>query len=195
MTLTQTSKNQNGERCHQLPPGVRFIPLKNRDDERGSLVELYRAEWNDQAEPAVQWNHVISRPNVLRGIHVHHTHWDYLYIAHGSMELALIDIRRQSPRFGMAQVEKLQAEQPYSVLIPPGVAHGFYFTDAAVLIYGVSHCWNPDDELGCRWNDEVLEIPWKVTTPTLSNRDQTAGSFKQMVEDYESFAARTGVHE
>ena len=29
-----------------------------------------------------------------------------------------------------------------------------------------------DDEMGVAWNDPVLAVPWEITTPLLSNRDQ-----------------------
>ena len=170
-----------------LPKGVRLVSLKSHRDDRGSLVELYRREWLGEANETVQWNHVISSPNVLRGIHVHHTHWDYLYMVQGTMELALVDIREGDE--GIGQLVTLDAAKPQGVIIPPGVAHGFYFPKDAILVYGVSHYWNIDDELGCLWNDPALNIPWQFDDPKLSRRDRTAGSFAQMVQDFHTVQA------
>ncbi|MDX1380024.1 MAG: dTDP-4-dehydrorhamnose 3,5-epimerase family protein [Xanthomonadales bacterium] len=169
-----------------LPDGVRIVPLVRHEDERGSLVELYRQEWLGDMADSVQWNHVVSRPGVLRGIHVHHTHWDYLYMAQGGMELALVDVRRDSPDFLDTAVVHLDAGTPQAVIVPPGVAHGFWFPEPAILVYGVSHTWNPADELGCRWDDPALDLAWSVREPRLSQRDAGAGSLQAMISAYEA---------
>jgi dTDP-4-dehydrorhamnose 3,5-epimerase len=110
----------------------------------------------------------------------------------GGMELALVDVRRDSPDFKMARVLRLHSERPRGVIIPPGVAHGFYFAEAAVLVYGVSNYWDKEDELGCQWNDAQLEIPWQAGEPSLSERDEQAGSFEEMIREYEAASGGTG---
>jgi len=166
-----------------LPSGVGMTPLQLHDDDRGGLVELFRTAWDIGPEP-VQWNVVHSRENVFRGFHVHAQHTDYLVVVSGRMVLGLKDIRRESPTFGRASLIELTGRQPAAVFIPPGVGHGFYFPEPSVHIYGVSHYWAIEDELGCVWNDAELGIDWPVQAPVLSQRDRTAASFDQMVEDY-----------
>ena len=46
-------------------------------------------------DPATQWNMVRSRPNVLRGVHAHRQHIDYLTMVSGIMILGLQDLRGQ----------------------------------------------------------------------------------------------------
>jgi len=169
-----------------IPNGVSMIPLTKNTDDRGSLVELFREEWLGADVAPIQWNYVSSKPNVLRGIHVHHTHYDYLYMADGMMQLVLVEARRKSASYGRSIVVELSATSPSGIVIPPGVAHGFYFPKKAVLIYGVSHYWDIDDEMGCYWNDPALTINWAAKKPLLSERDQKAVSFEQMAEDFET---------
>ncbi|RLA02812.1 MAG: hypothetical protein DRQ47_06280 [Gammaproteobacteria bacterium] len=169
-----------------IPNGVSMIPLTKNTDDRGSLVELFREEWLGADVAPIQWNYVSSKPNVLRGIHVHHTHYDYLYMAEGTMQLALVESRRKSTHFGRTALIELSANLPVGIIIPPGVAHGFYFPEEAVLIYGVSHYWNIDDEMGCRWDDPAFSVAWSPKNPLLSERDQSAGSFEQMAQDFET---------
>ncbi len=53
-----------------LPQGVLLHSLKQHEDERGILIEIFRNEWNAGIKP-IQWNTVFSKAGVLRGVHVH----------------------------------------------------------------------------------------------------------------------------
>ena len=57
--------------------------------------------------------------------------------------LGLRDLRAGSPSEGAADVLVLTADQPAAVEIPPGVAHGFWFPEASIHVYAVSHYWDP----------------------------------------------------
>src|SRR6266550_587769 len=62
-----------------LLQGVTLRSLQTHHDERGSLTELFRASWETGID-AVQWNHSVSKARVLRGVHVHVKHADYLIL-------------------------------------------------------------------------------------------------------------------
>ena len=176
-----------------IPSEVRRIDLSRNADSRGNLTEIYRREWFSDAPDLLQWNHVQSAGNVLRGVHLHHTHEDYLFMAAGVMHLGLYDARPGSPTEGLGACLRLEAEKPELVRIPTGVAHGFYFPKPAVLFYGVTHYWNPDDELDCRWDDSALGIHWPFTSqPELSPRDQRAGSLADMKSTFLAIQSRSG---
>ena len=76
---------------------------------------------------------------------------------------------------------RLGAEQLEAIRIPPGVAHGFYFTRTLLHLYGVSHYWNLADELGCHSADPK-PLDWPVREPHLSQRDASAGSLRELVD-------------
>ena len=160
--------------------GVVFTKLEPHADHRGAFTELFRASWPTDSTP-VQWNVVSSDANVLRGFHVHVEHGDYLTVIFGELFLGLKDVRRNSPTEGCVDVRVIRATDPVAVTIPSGVAHGFYFPTPSTHLYSVSHYWNPDDELGCRWDDPDIGIAWPTTAPLLSERDANAGSFAQMI--------------
>jgi dTDP-4-dehydrorhamnose 3,5-epimerase len=163
--------------------GVVLTPLETHKDERGALREIFRGTWPTGIEP-VQWNLVSSNADVLRGVHVHVQHLDYLMCINGEMRLGLSDIRPSSPTRGRSEFIMLSADKPSAVTIPEGIAHGFYFAAPAQILYGVSHYWNTVDELGCRWNDPNLGLDWPTRAPQLSNRDATAGSYQHMLDAY-----------
>lgn len=165
---------------HALPDGVRFHRLTPHRDHRGSFIELFRSSWPTDIAP-VQWNAVRSEPNVLRGVHCHVRHHDYLTMAFGRMILGLRDLRAASATCGRVAVLEIDADRPGGVEIPPGVAHGFYFPESALHVYAVSHEFDPADELGCHWADPDLGIDFPCDRPQLSARDEAAGSLGELL--------------
>ncbi|MGH2958900.1 MAG: dTDP-4-dehydrorhamnose 3,5-epimerase family protein [Solirubrobacterales bacterium] len=166
----------------RLPEGVELHELTAHVDERGVFTELFREEWGSAAEP-VQWNAVRSNAGVLRGVHVHLVHDDYLTVVHGRMTLGLCDLRPGSSTYREALTLDLDAAAPKAVAIPHGVAHGFYFEADSMHVYAVSHYWNLDDELGCRWDDPALKIPWTHKEAHISQRDADLQSLDQLIEE------------
>lgn len=162
---------------------LRWVELTPHADERGGFVEVFREEWSTGPVPR-QWNAVRSNPGVLRGVHVHAHHHDYLTVVSGTLVLGLHDLRPDSPSHGLAGFLTLSEATPAAVAIPPGVCHGFWFPEPSVHVYGVSEYWDVRDELGCRFDDPALGLDWPVEQPLLSPRDRGAGSLETMRADY-----------
>ena len=177
------AKHNGKDEMTTLPLGCVVRELTTHSDERGNLTEIFREEWKAGIEP-VQWNFVRSKPNVLRGVHVHVIHTDYLVCLEGTLVLALSDIRPESPTHGLATTVVLKGTHLRAALVPPGVAHGFYFPEPSSLCYSVSDYWNTRDEIGCRWDDPALGLDWKVGKPELSPRDTTAGTAAAMTQQF-----------
>src|SRR3990167_2030098 len=153
----------------------------NKDD-RGTLTELHRNEWwpNDQETP-VQWNVVASCHNVLRGVHVHVKHTDYLSCIQGKIIVYLCDLRKKSSHFRSIIEVPLSSLRMSVLVLPPLVAHAFYSVETSVHVYGVSRYWNLDDELGCIYNDADLNLVLPTNNPMISKRDQQAGSLRELL--------------
>ena len=167
----------------QLPSGVVVRDLKVHADARGELAELYRQEWA-LGDPAVQWNLVRSAPRSLRGVHVHPRHADYLTVVSGVMRLGLHDVREDSATSSASAMVEIEGDSPRLVHVPAGVAHGFYFPGPAIYVYGLTHGWSMEEELGCRWDAPELGFDWGDTDPLLSDRDAGAGSYPAMIADF-----------
>jgi len=163
-----------------LPQGVETLVPTTHSDERGTLAEVYRASWPGGFD-VVQWTLTHSAPNTLRGMHLHLERQDFVLLAAGRMLLALHDLRRESPTFGMTSTVPLDAGSPCGVRIPTGVAHGFYFEEAGSVLVGTSEYWDPADEFGCRWDAPEFGIDWPCSRPLLSARDERAGSYAELV--------------
>lgn len=160
-----------------LPEGVRLTPLQVHDDPRGSFTEIFRSAWDTGVEP-LQWNAVASAPSVMRGVHVHVLHDDYLVVVAGSATVGLRDLRAGATSPGLTI--DLTGREPVGITIPHGVAHGFVFHEQSLHVYSTSTYFNTDDELGCRWDDPGLEIPWSVSEVTLSPRDQALPGLQEL---------------
>lgn len=163
-----------------LPQGVSLRSLQRHRDERGSLTELFRTSWETGVD-AVQWNYVESEGAVLRGVHVHIKHGDYLILLSGHATVGLRDLRHDSTTAGLTALIEMHGNDPHALTIPPGVAHGFYFHKPCLHIYGVSEFWDPEDELGCHWADPALEINWPNRAPVISARDAALPSLRDLV--------------
>jgi len=168
-------------RAESLPQGVSLRSLQTHHDERGSLTELFRASWETGID-VVQWNYTESEARVLRGVHVHVKHADYLILLRGRASIGLRDLRIGSPTESMTALVEMQGTKLHALTIPPGVAHGFYFHEPSAHLYAVSEYWDQLDELGCHWADPALEINWPEVEPLISARDAALPSLRELVE-------------
>jgi dTDP-4-dehydrorhamnose 3,5-epimerase len=170
--------------------GVKLADLLLHSDDRGSLCEVFRANW--LPAELVQWNFVRTAATVLRGVHCHVRHTDYLLVLEGKTIVGLSDVRQGCSTEGEAELIELRGDNPQSLSIPPGVAHGFYFEEPTLHIYGVTEYWSPDDELGCRWDDAALGIRWPFQDALLSPRDAALPSLSILRAQINAQLANSG---
>jgi dTDP-4-dehydrorhamnose 3,5-epimerase len=163
----------------ELPRDVKLVSLQPHRDSRGVFTELFREEWFPNIH-VVQWNLVHTGGGVLRGVHVHRRHLDYLTVTFGGLQVGLCDLRAGGPTFRTAAMVRL--EPGHAIVVPPGVAHGFYSAEASGHIYAVTEYWDTADELGCQWSDPALGIPWDVRAPLLSPRDAALPPLERLLE-------------
>lgn len=153
--------------------GVKHAHLQSFSDERGRFLETFRTEWFPEREWAViQSNRSDSNAGVLRGLHYHFRQIDYWYVLAGRVRIGLADLRPSSPTYGVAQILEVTGEDNLGFFIPVGVAHGYYALTAATIVYTVDQYYNGNDEFGVAWNDPTLALPWGISDPLLSPRDQ-----------------------
>jgi len=186
-TLTRADGSDNLDPA--MPRGVVLEPLRPHVDERGAFTEIFRNDSTDAKSP-VQWNLVDSQALVLRGVHVHVKHDDYLLLSRGRVVVGLHDLRQNSATYAMSCCVELTAEDRHSITIPHGVAHGFLFLEPSQHLYAVTHFWDPADELGCHWSDPELKIEWPVAPQHVSRRDREAQSLVELKQELEPFQAR-----
>jgi len=160
--------------------GVAVAELDEHPDERGSLTELYRRSWFPGSPEMVQANLSISRAGVLRGLHYHLRQTDYWVLLEGTAFVGLVDLRPGSASRDRSEHLRLDGTLgPRGLLIPPGVAHGFYAETPIRLGYLVDLPFDGSDEHGIAWDDPDAAIPWPSGEPIVSERDRSNPSLAE----------------
>jgi dTDP-4-dehydrorhamnose 3,5-epimerase len=159
--------------------GVLIVEPKVFEDERGFFLESYNervfAEATGVTPRFVQDNHSKSARGVLRGLHyqVVRPQGKLVRAAAGSLLDVAVDLRRSSPTLGRHVAVELSADNRRQLWIPAGFGHGFVvLSETAELLYKTTEYWYPEHDRTLAWNDPDLGIDWRVTTPTLSTKDQ-----------------------
>jgi dTDP-4-dehydrorhamnose 3,5-epimerase len=157
----------------------RFTPAPIRD-ERGFFSRTFDVEWCRSAgleTEFVQHNQSRSVQGVLRGLHVRTgaSESKLVRCAHGSIVDFVVDVRPWSPTFRRVERFDLDDETMPHLYLPPFVAHGFQvLSGSADICYLHSRPYEPGADLAIAWDDPTLAIPWPITPPILSERDESA---------------------
>ncbi len=148
-------------------------------DERGFFTERYQEErFKNYGLDIrfVQDNFSRSSYGVLRGLHFQYDppQSKLVTCTRGLIQDVIVDVRKNSPSFGQYLEVELSGDDPKWFLIPSGFAHGFCVLskEGADLMYKVDCHYNPKGEVALKWNDPDMKIPWKISTPNLSQKDE-----------------------
>ena len=150
-----------------LIPGVRINPYPLWPDDRGYFLEVLRVGQGLAAgfpKESTQISAALSYPGTIKAFHFHRHQTDYWVPVQGIFQVALVDLRKQSPSFGARNTLYLGALRPWQVLIPPGVAHGYKVvgTDAGMLVYVTDRFYDPKDEGRIPYNDPQIQYDWET---------------------------------
>jgi len=152
--------------------GVRVLPLRRFEDERGWFYELRRE--SELPQPTRQTNISFSRQGVIRGLHYHERGQSDLFCClSGNARVVVLD--RDS---GEAMSLDIGDGNPVAVWVPGHHAHGFEALTDLLFCYHVTEEYDPDhpDELGLCWADPRVKHLWSTPSPILSERDLAACS-------------------
>ena len=152
--------------------GVRLIPLRRFEDERGWFMELMRASL--LLKPVRQSNLVFSRQGVIRGLHYHERGQDDLFVCvQGMVRVVVLDLES-----GETFSEDIGDDNPVAVYVPGRHAHGYEALTDCLFLYHVTEEYDPDDpdEHGLCWADPRVKHLWSTESPILSERDLAACS-------------------
>ena len=165
----------------RLPVGVTLRDLPQHDDERGVLVEITGAAIGDDAR-VVQWNLLRSAANTFRGMHVHMRHTDWITVVAGEAVFGLVDLRSRMTGAVTRATVSMNAALLQLLTSPPGVLHGIFTPDSSVVLNGLSHGFDPGDDLAVRYDDPALALDWPVVDPVLSPRDRAAPTLAELFD-------------
>ncbi|RKG87870.1 dTDP-4-dehydrorhamnose 3,5-epimerase [Corallococcus terminator] len=165
-------------------PEVLLVEPKVFGDDRGFFLESYHSKRYADAGitgPFVQDNLSRSVKGTLRGLHFQepNAQGKLVQCLSGAVWDVAVDVRRGSPTFGRWVAAELSFENKRQLWVPPGFAHGFcVLSDSADFFYKCTALYSPETERSVHWNDPDLAIPWPVSAPLLSGKDQQAPRLK-----------------
>ena len=114
-----------------------------------------------------------SQPGVLRGMHLQlppDDHEKIVICLQGHILDVVLDLRNGED-YGSHDSIALSANSQNVIIVPKGVAHGFYAHEAATLLYLVSTEHAPKNDKGIKWDS--FGCHWPIRNPILSERDTT----------------------
>jgi dTDP-4-dehydrorhamnose 3,5-epimerase len=185
---------------------VRFVRFR---DERGYFTEPYRQSDLD-GDPSTsflagvtfpQSNESFSRAGVVRGLHFQWSPYmgKLVRTVRGRMVDLALDIRLESPTFGKIVAYDMPSspETDWSewIWVPPGFAHGNYFTEETLIEYFCSGEYSPGNEGAV--SPLADDLDWSLCEPALrdefralvesdavlSEKDRNAGSLAAWRDD------------
>jgi dTDP-4-dehydrorhamnose 3,5-epimerase len=106
--------------------GVIILELPKHSDSRGWLAELFRSDESPSDLFPVMGYVSSTEPGITRGPHEHREQTDkFCFVGPSTFRVYLWDNRQNSPTFGNRIVVDAGTELPKTMIIPPGVVHGY----------------------------------------------------------------------
>jgi dTDP-4-dehydrorhamnose 3,5-epimerase len=191
---------------------VRIIKFARFCDRRGYFTEQFRkSDFSEHPEMSfmqgvefVQANESYSKKGTVRGLHFQ---WNpymgkLVRTLVGRMVDMVLDIRKGSPSFGKIMLYDMpvKPESDYSewIWVPPGFAHGNFFTENTTIEYFCSGRYSPGCEAGISplskdidWSlcDNKLKELYKKVVPTtelITDKDRNGFSVEGWKNDERS---------
>ncbi|TXF77564.1 dTDP-4-dehydrorhamnose 3,5-epimerase [Chryseobacterium sp.] len=152
------------------------------EDERGYFYEKFNEKTFEVLSGMnghfVQDNISKSTYGVLRGLHLQkgkHAQAKLVSCLEGKVFDVAVDLRQDSLTFGKWYGIELSGENKLQFYVPRGFGHGFsVLSETAVFAYKCDNYYNKESEGGVLWNDQDLNIDWKLPEGDilLSQKDQ-----------------------
>jgi dTDP-4-dehydrorhamnose 3,5-epimerase len=148
--------------------GVKIITPRKLGDHRGFFSETYSRQAFAAAGidlEFVQDNQSLSaQSGTMRGLHFQSPPFaqdKLVRVIRGAIFDVTVDLRASSPTFGQHFTVELSAANWRQLLIPIGLAHGYYTLEPDTeVIYKVTNYYSAAHDRGLAWDDEALGIAW-----------------------------------
>jgi dTDP-4-dehydrorhamnose 3,5-epimerase len=157
---------------------VEFFENQLIEDGRGyfrrifSSLDAVSTEKINFVQSSVSFN---KKSGTVRGMHYQASpsnEWKYVTCLKGKIFDCLVDVRKDSSTYGITHYFEMSEEIGLSVLIPPGVAHGFQTqVDETYVHYQMTDIHRPELARRLLWNDVNLNIPWPLDVTSVSSLD------------------------
>ncbi len=141
--------------------GVKVRQLRLNVDERGSLMEIMRPDW-ETFKKFGQAYVTSAYPGVVKGWHYHKKQFDNFVCVKGMMKVVLYDARENSPTKGVINEFFIGERNPVQVQIPPYVYHGFKCigTEEALIVNVPTEMYDYKEPDEYRLPPDTKDIPY-----------------------------------
>lgn len=169
--------------------GASVLTLPSFLDDRGTFVKTFHESLLKQSGITFHLKESYfstSAKDVIRGMHFqtppfHHS--KIVFCPFGGILDVIVDLRQDSPTYGMYFSQELSAENHKAFYIPAGFAHGFKsLTEGAITYYLVSSEYSKEHDTGVRYDS--IGFDWQVAHPILSQRDLSFPLLKDFVSPF-----------
>jgi len=174
-------------------PEVKVVRFARFLDHRGYFTEPYRkSDFQVESVPAslrgirfVQTNESFSRAGVVRGLHFQ---WNpymgkLVRTVTGHMIDLALDIRKGSPTFGKIIAYDMPStrDEVYGewIWVPPGFAHGNFFTQDTHIEYFCTGEYSPGCEAGI--SPLAVDLDWSLCDPQLKKQFEALASGTMLI--------------
>lgn len=177
MTLTETGFE-----------GLFILQPRVFEDTRGYFMESFnQAKFKELGITSswIQDNQSKSSRGVIRGLHYQlnpEAQSKLIRVIEGTIYDVVVDLRKNSPRFGESFGIEISAENKKQFLVPAGFAHGFsVLSETATVLYKCDNLYSPEHERGIHPMDPKLNIDWKIdkNEALLSDKDKVSPPFDE----------------
>ncbi len=150
-----------------LIDGVRINPFAMWPDDRGYFLEVARLGKGSVAafpRESTQVSAALSYPGTIKAFHFHKRQTDCWVPVQGMFQVALVDLRKDSPTHGLRNTLYIGALRPWQLIIPPGVGHGYKVIgpSPAMLVYLTDRFYDPQDEGRIPYNHVQIAYDWET---------------------------------
>jgi dTDP-4-dehydrorhamnose 3,5-epimerase len=157
-------------------PGCFQVTFNQIKDKRGSFVKTYHEDLFKELNINISSKEeyfTYSVKNVFRGLHFQlppKALDKVVYCVLGKVTDYVVDLRLGSPTYGSWDSFDLDGDTPSAVIIPIGLAHGFYVkSDYAMMQYKVSEIYDSKFDTGISYT--TFDFEKDMINPILSDRD------------------------
>lgn len=147
---------------------VDLIPLIVNVDDRGYLIKDIFSLIT--VKHRILEHYLVINPQpMIRGFHLHYKLWDFFSIIQGRAKFVLIDARteidgKHNESYGKYREFILTDKSPATIIVPPGVFHGWQSLDPNTILSSSGSEWyDSNDELRINYNSFSNQVSfWTI---------------------------------
>ena len=146
-------------------------------DKRGYFTRIFCSKnfkINDKVIKQVNISYN-KKKYTLRGFHFQNKPFSegkFIYVLEGSIQFALIDLRKKSPTFEKKYTTILNDNKKSTVFVPKGCANAFLTLEKnSRIIYFMTESYSSKHASGINYKDSFFNIKWIHKPISISERD------------------------